>query len=168
MHRQDNFSLLFTEMSSNIGTDRSGFLRWWSVVEVVECGGVWRRRGGRVRRRSEEEWGGGVRKSGVEADRSGFLGRRKGSASLKIHGSASSLAHVIIICNDVTRASLNRIGQDLLSRHFFSVSPRVWYNRGIYNHSYSILLLLSSDFYNLAHRKIKNLILYEIAWVLYI
>jgi hypothetical protein len=55
VHRQDNFSLLFTEMSSNIGTDRSGFLRWWSVVEVVECGGVWRRRGGRVRRRSEEE-----------------------------------------------------------------------------------------------------------------
>jgi hypothetical protein len=61
----------------------------------------------------------------VEADRSGFLGRRKGRASLKIQGSASSLAHVIIICNDVTRASLNRIGQDLLSRHFFSVSPRV-------------------------------------------
>jgi hypothetical protein len=24
--------------------------RWWSVVEVVECGGVWRRRGGGVRR----------------------------------------------------------------------------------------------------------------------
>ena len=42
----------------------------------------------------------------MEADRSGFLGRRKGSASLKIQGSPSSLAHVIIICNDVTRAGL--------------------------------------------------------------
>jgi hypothetical protein len=35
-------------MSSNIEAVRSGFLRWWSVVEVVECGGG-------VRRRSEEE-----------------------------------------------------------------------------------------------------------------
>jgi hypothetical protein len=32
-----------------------------------------------------------------------------------------------------------------------------------YKHSYSILLLLSSDFYNLAPRGIKSLILYEIA-----
>jgi hypothetical protein len=27
------------DLSSNIGADRSGFLRWWCVVEVVECGG---------------------------------------------------------------------------------------------------------------------------------
>jgi hypothetical protein len=28
--------------SSNIEAVRAGFLRrWWSVVEVVECGGVW-------------------------------------------------------------------------------------------------------------------------------
>jgi hypothetical protein len=53
----------------------------------------------------EEERGGGV---GGEADRSRFLGQRNGSASLKIQGSASSLAHVIIICNDVTRAGLNK------------------------------------------------------------
>ena len=51
---------------------------------------------------------GGVRRSGAEADRSGFLGRRKGTASLKIKGSASSLAHVIIKCNDVTWASLGK------------------------------------------------------------
>jgi hypothetical protein len=44
----------------------------------------------------------------VEANRSGFLGRRKGSASLKIQGSASSLVYVIIIYNDVTRAGLNK------------------------------------------------------------
>jgi hypothetical protein len=53
-----------------------------------------------------------------------FLGRRKGSASLKIQGSASSLAHVIIICNDVTRASLNKDGQNLLTKHFLA-SPHV-------------------------------------------
>ena len=35
-------------------------------------------------------------------------------------------------------------------------------------HSYSILLLLSTDFYNLAPRGVKILILYEIALVLYI
>ena len=37
-----------------------------------------------------------------------------------------------------------------------------------YKHSYSILLLLSTDFYNLAPRGVKYLILYEIAVVLYI
>jgi hypothetical protein len=87
-NKYKTFSVL-TYSSGNIGTFRPGFL-WWSVVE---CGGVW--------------WSvvecGGVRSSGVEADRSGYLGRTKGSASLKIQGSASSLAHVIIICNDVTR-----------------------------------------------------------------
>ena len=56
----------------------------------------------------------------MEADRSGFLGRRKGSLSLKIQGSASSLAHVIVICSDVTRASLNRIRQNLLTKHFLA------------------------------------------------
>ena len=39
------------DVSSNIEAVRAGFLRrWWSVVEVVECGG-----GGGVRRTSEEE-----------------------------------------------------------------------------------------------------------------
>jgi hypothetical protein len=36
-----------------------------------------------------------------------------------------TLAYVIIICNDVTRASLNKDGQNLLTKHFFSVPPRV-------------------------------------------
>ena len=61
-----------------------------------------RRRGGGVRRSEVVECA-GVRRSGAEDDRSGFLWRRKGSASLKIQGGASSLAYVIIICNDVTR-----------------------------------------------------------------
>ena len=56
----------------------------------------------------------------MEADRSGFLGQRKGSASLKIQGSASSLAHVIVICSDVTRVSLNRIRQNLLTKQFLA------------------------------------------------
>ena len=63
---------------------------------------------------------GGVRRSGAEADRYGFLGRRKGSASLKIQGGTSSFAYVIIICNDVTRASLNKDGQNLLTTHFLA------------------------------------------------
>jgi hypothetical protein len=61
-------------------------------------------------RRSEVEECGVVRRSGVEDDRSGFLGRKEGCPSLKIRGGASSLTYVIIICNDVTRASLNKIG----------------------------------------------------------
>ena len=44
----------------------------------------------------------------------------QGGASLKIHGGASSLAYVIIICNDVTRASLDEIGQNLLTTHFLA------------------------------------------------
>ena len=36
-----------------------------------------------------------------------------------------------------------------------------------YKRSYSILLLLSTDFYNLAPRGVKYLILYEIVLVLY-
>jgi hypothetical protein len=53
--------------------------------------------------------------SNIEAVRAGFLGggraeegREKGGASLKIQGGASLLAYVIIICNDVTRASLGK------------------------------------------------------------
>ena len=82
-----------------------------------------RRRGGG---RAEEGWkrGGGrsIRIFGAEGE------RRKGSASLKIQGvasskiqgGASSLAYVIIICNDVTRASLDEIGQNLLTKHFLA------------------------------------------------
>jgi hypothetical protein len=82
-----------------------------------------RRRGGG---RAEEGWksGGGrsIRIFGAEGE------RRKGSASLKIQGvasskiqgGASSLAYVIIICNDVTRASLDESGQNLLTKHFLA------------------------------------------------
>jgi hypothetical protein len=86
------------DSSSNIGTVRAPL--FWGGGRAEEG----RRRGGR----------------GAEADRSGFLGRRKGSASLKIQGGASSLAYVIIICNDVTRASLNKVGQNLLTTHFLA------------------------------------------------
>ena len=82
------------------------------------------------------------------------------------------------ICNDVTRTSLNKDGQNLLSKHFlaslhvYDTIVRAIYKRiccclEFYKHSYSILLLLSTDFYNLAPRGVKNLILYEIALVLY-
>jgi hypothetical protein len=40
----ENDACVHIALFFNIGTDRDGFLRWWrwwSVVEVVECGGVW-------------------------------------------------------------------------------------------------------------------------------
>jgi hypothetical protein len=42
-----------------------------------------------------------------------------------------SIQCIIILCIDVTRACSGEIGQNLLTRHFFSVPPCVWYNRGI-------------------------------------
>jgi hypothetical protein len=97
-------------ISSNIDTFRPGFLRWWSVVEcggvwwsVVECGGVW--------------WSvvecGGVWWSVVECGGVWWRSWRH-----------SSLAYVIIICNDVTRESFNKDGQNLLTKHFLA-SPHV-------------------------------------------
>jgi hypothetical protein len=35
-------------------------------------------------------------------------------------GGASSLAYAITICNGVTRASLNKVGQNLLTTHFLA------------------------------------------------
>jgi hypothetical protein len=112
-------------MSSNIGTVRALFLgrrrgagsaeEGWKRGEAVRPLFLgWRRGGGRA----EEGRRSGGR--GSEADRSAFLGRRKGSASLKIQGGASSLAYVIIICNDVTRASLDESGHNLLTKHFLA------------------------------------------------
>ena len=42
-----------------------------------------------------------------------------------------SIQYVIIICNDVTRASINKDGQKLADYAFFNVHPRVRHNRGI-------------------------------------
>jgi hypothetical protein len=71
-----------------------------------------------------------------------------------------SLTYVIIICNDVTRASLNKDAGNLLTTYLFSVPHvcdtiiRAIYKRiccclEFYKRSYSILLLLSTDLYNL-------------------
>ena len=67
----------------------------------------------------------------------------------------------------------------MLTTHFlasllvYDTIVRVIYKRicgclEFYKHGYSILLLLSTDFYNLAPRGVENLILYEIVLVLYI
>jgi hypothetical protein len=54
-----------------------------------------------VWRRSEEKCGGGVRRNEEEQWR-------------------HSLTYVIIICNDVTRAGLNKDVRDLLTTHFLA------------------------------------------------
>jgi hypothetical protein len=109
--------------SSNIGTVRAPFLgrrkdRGGAEEGRRRGGGgaeEGRRRGGGGAEEGRRRGGGGAEEGrrrggrGAEADRSGFLGRRKGRASLKIQGGASSLPYVIIICNDVTRASLDEI-----------------------------------------------------------
>ena len=118
---------------------------------MEECGGVWR---------SVEEDCGGVRRNEEEQWR-------------------HSLTYVIIIYNDVTRACSNTIRRKLLTTHFlaslhvYDTIVRAIYKRiccclEFYKRSYSILLLLSTDFYNLAPRGVKYLILYEIVLVLYI
>jgi hypothetical protein len=62
----------------------------------------------------------------------------------------------MIIC----RVFIYCLQQFLKSR---AIYKRICCGLEFYKHSYSILLLLSSDLYNLAPRGIKNLILYEIA-----
>ena len=78
-----------------------------------------------------------------------------------------TLTYVIIICNDVTRGCPGEIGQNMLTMHFLAslhvcdTIVRAIYKRicgclEFYKHSYSILLLLSTDFYNLAPRGVKK------------
>jgi hypothetical protein len=45
--------------------------------------------------------------------------------SLSVQGGGVSGVGSLNICNDVTRASLGKIGQNLLTRHFLASLPRV-------------------------------------------
>jgi hypothetical protein len=82
-------------LSSNIGTVRAGFLRWWMRwCEVVECE---------------------VLECEVVEVRWWSLRWWMSTTSFII-----SIQYVIILCNDVTRASLNKVGQNLLTTHFLA------------------------------------------------
>jgi hypothetical protein len=72
---------------------------WWSVVE---CGGVWW---------SVVKCGGG---DGVWWR---WWSVVEGGCVVT---SLISIQYVIILCNDVTRASLNKDGQNLLTKHFLA------------------------------------------------